>query len=299
MSSTRLFTYARRGLMKYLLLLIPFVFSNIALAFPEAPFDALENPIQRPSNETLNQINEFDFEGIVKLNNCSGSIIRFAGQPDTSKAYVLTNGHCLGWPMPRPDEVRVDRPTSRRMKVSNSDLRMFNVQAERLVYGTMTGTDAAIYRLRQTFEDIQDLGIQSFTLSPNHPLQNVGMDVVSGYWERGYRCNIKHFVFELREGGWLFDDSIRYTDTGCQVIGGTSGSPILETGTRNVIGVNNTGNMDGRRCSQNNPCEVDEDGNITVQKGASYGQQTYQFYSCLTEDFRIDLNKKGCVLAKP
>lgn len=36
-----------------------------------------------------------DFEGIVKLSNCSGSLVAFKGAPKTNKAIVMTNGHCL------------------------------------------------------------------------------------------------------------------------------------------------------------------------------------------------------------
>jgi hypothetical protein len=82
------------------------------------------------------------------------------------------------------------------------------------------------------------------------------------------------------------------------VIGGTSGSPIIARGTRTVIGINNTGNEDGLRCEENNPCEIDEKGNVFYQRGQNYGQQTYWIYSCLTPNFDIDLNKPGCLLAK-
>jgi hypothetical protein len=94
--------------------------------------------------------------------------------------------------------------------------------------------------------------------------------------------------------------SIKYTEPGCLVIGGTSGSPIIETGTRTVIGVNNTGNEDGLSCRMNNPCEVDKQGNISYQKGWSYGQQTYWVYSCRNSTTgELDLNLPGCKLAQP
>src|SRR5690606_7194708 len=107
------------------------------------------------------------------------------------------------------------------------------------------------------------------------------IEIVSGYWERGYRCHIAASIFELREGGYVFLDSIRYSSEGCQVIGGTSGSPVVAQNTRTVVAVNNTGNESGDRCSINNPCEVDDEGNINVIHKAGYGQQTHQFYSCL------------------
>lgn len=73
----------------------------------------------------------------------------------------------------------------------------------------------------------------------------------------------------------------------------------MSTSNGEVIGVNNTGNEDGERCTLNNPCEVDANGNITVDQGAAYGQQTWWFYTCLTATRTLDLNKAGCQLAKP
>ena len=124
------------------------------------------------------------------------------------------------------------------------------------------------------------------------------IEIVSGYWDRGYSCAIDAFIYNLKEGDWLFKDSVRYTD-GCDTIGGTSGSPIIAKGTRSVIAINNTANEDGQRCTVNNPCEVNQEGTITVLKDKKYGQQTFNIYSCLSPDFGIDLTRAGCVLAKP
>lgn len=278
--------------MKRLIVLFILVLSTSAMAFPEAPFNALE--VKQQSKN----FNGYDFEGIVKLSNCSGSLIRFSGQPDTSNAYVLTNGHCLGRPFLKPGEARINIPSNRMMKVADSDMNFYEVMAKQLVYGTMTGTDAAIYELRETYADIAKFGIEALELDTNRPIVGMDIEIISGYWERGYSCYIDAFVFELRESDWTFKDSIRYSQIGCNVIGGTSGSPIIEKGSRTVVAINNTGNESGRRCTMNNPCEVNEDGEISVYKNRGYGQQTYNFYTCLTPDFRIDTSLSGCELTK-
>lgn len=241
----------------------------------------------------------YDFEGIVKLSNCSGSLIKFAGQPDTSKAYVLTNGHCVQkrGGFLSPGEVWVNKKSIRKMEVFTAKMNAFTVRTTKVIYATMTGTDAAIYELKETYQQIAKYGIEPLLLSSDHPLIGTSIDIVSGYWERGYRCHIDGFVYELLEGDWTFTDSIRFSNRGCKTKGGTSGSPITQTDTRVVVGVNNTGNMNGERCSLSNPCEVDDEGNISVLR-RSYGQQTYLFYSCLRPDFKLDLNLPGCQLAK-
>lgn len=268
-----------------------------AFAFPKAPFNALETNLK---NVDPMMALEYDFEGIIKLSNCSGSIIRFAGQPDTANAYVLTNGHCLGRPFLKPGEAVVNKKVKRNMKVANKKGQFNMVTAKLLVYGTMTGTDAAIYELKETYAEIKrNFNIEPFKFDTARPIVGLKIDIVSGYWERGYRCHIDGFVHELREAGWQFFDSIRYSNVGCNTIGGTSGSPIIQSGTRVVVGINNTGNESGKQCEMNNPCEVDSNGNITVIKKASYGQQTYNFYNCLTVDFRIDTTLPTCDLTQP
>lgn len=265
--------------------------SSTAFAFPKAPFNALNTTIDNKANQ------DYDFEGIVKLSGCSGALMRFAGQPMSSKALVLTNGHCLGRPFIGQGEAIINKRKKVRMKIADKNMRFHSVKSTRIVYATMTGTDMAIYELSITYDEIhRKWAINPLDYLAEHPFISTPIEVISGYWERGYRCSIDSFIFELREAGWIFSDSIKYTSDGCHTKGGTSGSPIIEEGTRNIIGINNTGNERGRECTMNNPCEVDEDGTILAIQGASYGQQTYQVYSCLRPDFQIDTTLDGCML---
>ncbi|HAR43137.1 MAG TPA: hypothetical protein DCS07_11005 [Bdellovibrionales bacterium] len=103
-------------------------------------------------------------------------------------------------------------------------------------------------------------------------------------------------MHELREDKWTWSDSILYRQPGCQTIHGTSGAPIIDTETYEVVGINNTGNDAGERCTMNNPCEIDADGNITVTFGASYGQQIYWIYNCLNSQNEFELSRPGCLL---
>jgi V8-like Glu-specific endopeptidase len=286
--------------MKILVLLMSLSLAQSAFAFPKAVFDALK--VSKSTKSDLTQ-SEYDFEGIIKLSNCSGSLIRFSGQPLTSKALVLTNGHCYSsgpfGGMLKPGEVVTNVAVKRAMKIFDKQMKLSSVTTTRVVYAAMTDTDITIYELSQTYQEIQkSFNIQSFDLDTVRPSLGTDIQIVSGYWDRGYSCAIDAFIFNLKEGDWLFKDSIRYTN-GCNTIGGTSGSPIIAKGTRSVIAINNTANEDGARCTVNNPCEVSEDGKITVLKDKKYGQQTYNIYSCLTPDFNIDLKRSGCLLAKP
>src|SRR5690606_20017191 len=97
------------------------------------------------------------------------------------------------------------------------------------------------------------------------PAAGTAISVVSGYWKRIYNCSIDGFVHRMKEGDWTWKDSVRYTPS-CNTIGGTSGSPVVDAATGRVVAVNNTGNEDGERCTVNNPCEIDEQGRVTVRQ---------------------------------
>lgn len=280
--------------MKIFIAMLALSFSAFALELPVGTFNALEIK----NNAPLALENAPLFEGIVKLSNCSGSLVIFEGQPTTSKALVLTNGHCLGGGFLKPNEVVVNKSVRRSMRVYDAKMKLHGINATKIVYGTMTDTDAALYELDATYNDIQSrTSIRPLLLANTRPLAGVKIDIPSGYWDRNWACEIDGFVHQLREADWLFTDSIRYNQ-GCETIGGTSGSPIVENGTRIVIGINNTGNESGRRCTMNNPCEVDQAGRVVVLPKRSYGQQTYKFYGCFNENFALDLALSSCELPK-
>ncbi|MFC8370210.1 MULTISPECIES: serine protease [unclassified Streptomyces] len=241
-----------------------------------------------------------DFAGTVSLSNCSGSVVRMPGSADDDPALVLTNGHCLESGFPAPGQVLVDRASSRTFGLLNSaGSRVATLRADRLVYATMTDTDAAIYRLSTTYARIKSAyGIDALPLSATRPAAGTSISVVSGYWKRIYNCSVDGFAYRMKEGNWTWKDSVRYTSA-CNTIGGTSGSPVVDSATGQVVAVNNTGNEDGERCTVNNPCEVDENGQVTVRQGINYAQQTYLFPACFGADNRLDLSASGCAVPKP
>jgi V8-like Glu-specific endopeptidase len=244
---------------------------------------------------------DVDFTAIVALSDCSGSLVRFTTSSPTDQAMVLTNGHCYEGGFIDAGTAIVNRTSRRSFTLLSGDSsRLGSLRAESVMYATMTGTDMTLYKLTDTFAAIEArYGIQPLTLSDHRPEAGEPVRIVSGYWRSIYSCNIDAFVHELRESDWTWQDSIRFTQPGCETIGGTSGSPIINADTREVVGVNNTGNEDGGRCTLNNPCEVDETGRIVVTRDAAYGQQTYWLYSCLDDANQIDLNKADCPLTRP
>lgn len=286
-------TFLRSGLV--LISTLVASFSTVsALAYPLAPAGRSEI-FATPNNPF---VNDYNFEGIVGLNNCSGALFRLENSKETDKALILTNGHCLETGFPAPGKFVYGQPSNRAFRLFDAKANVVGrLTATHVVYSTMTRTDMTIYQLKETFAEIRTkFHINPLVLSSQHPALNEPIEVISGYWVRGYACAIEAFIPKLSEDGWVSEDSVRYSRPGCETIGGTSGSPIIRRGTRTIIGVNNTGNEDGQRCTMNNPCEIDKDGNVSAHQGYSYGQQTYWIYTCLNQYNELDLNTPGCQL---
>ncbi|RZU44215.1 trypsin-like peptidase [Streptomyces sp. BK022] len=241
-----------------------------------------------------------DFAGTVSLSNCSGSVVRLPNSADSDPALVLSNGHCLETGFPQPGQVITGQSSSRTFGLLNSaGTKVATLRANQVVYSTMTDTDVTLYRLTTSYAAIKSsYGINALPLSDTHPVAGSAIKVVSGYWKRIYSCNADGFVYRLKEGGWTWKDSLRYT-AACDTIGGTSGSPVVDTATGKVVAVNNTGNEDGQSCTENNPCEVDQNGKVTVRQGINYAQETYQIPACFTTGNKLNLGAAGCTLPKP
>ncbi|MFE2878074.1 serine protease [Streptomyces roseus] len=241
-----------------------------------------------------------NYAGTVALSNCSGSVVRAPGSQPNDPALVLSNGHCIETGFPGPGEVVKDQSSTRSFSLLNaSGSRVATLRASKIAYATMTDTDISIYQLTKTYAQIQSqYGIAALTLNDARPVQGTAIKVVSGYWKRTYSCNVDGFAYRLKEGEWTWKDSVRYTSS-CNTIGGTSGSPVIDTTTGKVVAVNNTGNEDGQRCTDNNPCEVDETGKVTVRQGINYAQETYIIVPCIGAGSAIDLTRAGCTLPKP
>lgn len=242
---------------------------------------------------------DVSFAGTVALDNCSGSLVRVPSATDDDPALVLTNGHCLESGMPDPGQVITDQASSRTFSLLSADGQdeVGTLHATTVEYATMTDTDVTLYQLSETYGQIKEQdGIDALSLATDHPAAGTDITVVSGYWKQTYSCAIDGFVPELHESDWVWKDSVRYTEP-CHVIGGTSGSPVVDTATGDVVAINNTTNENGERCTLNNPCEVDADGTVTVHQGIGYAQETYGLASCITGS-TIELGG-DCPLPKP
>ena len=131
-----------------------------------------------PSTFTTN----YDFSGIVALDNCSGSLVRFAQSAATDHAMVLTNGHCVETGFPAAGEVIYRQDSSRSFRLFKADgTEAGSIQATQIVYATMTNSDVALYRTEETYADIQaKFGIAPLELASTHPATGLNIEIISG-----------------------------------------------------------------------------------------------------------------------
>lgn len=238
----------------------------------------------------------FDFSGIVALRGCSGAIVKFTSD-ENAKAVVLTNGHCVGMLNDGPTAVYLHKPY---VSSANAFINLNTSVAARtteIIYGMMAPHDLALLQLSMTYKDLAAKGVKSFSLDATPAPIGESIFLASGYFQDVNQCDVVGIIYRIVEDIWTNENSYKYRE--CNARHGTSGSPLISARTGLIIGVNYTGNDSGGKCTYNNPCEVDENGNINVEKGAGYGDQIYKVLSCVDTIGRFNLDLPGCMLPKP
>jgi len=233
---------------------------------------------------------EDSLSGMASL-SCSGVVVRIGNDPD-ARALLLSNGHC--YDMLEPDTFVANQPYQRSVSLFRRDNSRKAYRADQLVYATLTGTDLSLMRLNATYRELVNAGIDSYEISGEPARPGDAIIVASGYFSSTQRCAVDKIVHRLRESRWEWANS--YKLRGCRADHGMSGSPLISVATRKVVGVLNTGNDSGGRCSFNNPCEVDADGRVTVEQGSAYAQRIDAIASCIDSRGAFDVNTPTCGL---
>jgi V8-like Glu-specific endopeptidase len=238
-----------------------------------------------------------NMEGAAAVGDCRGSVVRAPAARPTDLALALTNGHCVQSSRPAVGKALVNQPANLDKPVSIADSAGYpkaTARAVRLVYATMTGTDIALYRLDKTYAQLAAQGAKVFNL-PTTPMR-AGDRFFLAHGSGRPACAVEAVV-HTREAGYQQDNAVRYAlSDACTSKPGYSGSPLLSPDENTVLGVNNTHNDNGEKCTESNPCEVDPSGTITAVQGRSYGQQVHQITGCLDARSQLDLSRSGCTL---
>lgn len=236
-------------------------------------------------------LQQYNFKGSVYIHNCSGALIRFKNSRPSQNALIMTNAHCE-----RPENLPHRKNYTKYFVLLDEKGEFIEgIPSLELIYGTRQGTDLAIYKMRNTYQELQNhFGIEAYTISEQSNIEGNNIEILSGHWKIGYTCGVEKEVYSLVEDIWTVYQAFRYSTPGCETIDGTSGSPILNPKNKEVVGINTTTNEKGRVCELNNPCEVDRNQNIFYQQGLNYGLKLYWLYQCLNDSYELDVNIDGC-----
>ena len=245
-----------------------FTVANFANA---KPYDLSKSPDFTKQNfkewsQSLRSDN-FDFSGIAALSGCSGSIVNL-GVPETDKAILMTNGHCLDMMDDEADAVILNQTYVRNIKAFKNIRDSIMVRTNRILYGIMQPHDVALIELNITYKELLDRGIKSFRLSPVQAPVGEPLIFASGLFQEVTNCPLEAVIYRLKEDKWINENVLKYT--ACDSKHGTSGSPLISARTNEIVGINMTGNDSGGKCTFNNPCEIDENGVVTVTPHAGH-----------------------------
>lgn len=252
-------------------------------------------------------------------NVCSGALVTFKGRSSSAEALVLSAAHCadrgsVRIPMRNGSIAMLDsgevlyrfgyqRPLT--LDTGKSDAPRTCVEADQIVYGTLTGGDMMLLRLTESYDDIERrTGVKPLVVSQDTSFPaGLALRIPSSLWQNDRECQVEATVEELREFRWLWGPvlRLRLDEDSCNAPHGVSGAPAIQKDTSEVIGVLGTGSdATGVPCELNNPCEVKPDGGgVAAAKDQNYVHFVHQFYSCLDAARNIDLDAPGCRLPKP
>ena len=285
-------------------------------ALPLPPADAGDT-----SEEAVllqNQDGRYDaYGGIARFDGpstCTATLLQTATGAAAAQApaYVLTNGHCVGiW---GADGVILaqDPPASTitlRFGYFAYTADSPVAEAHAVSWATMKGTDLAVVRLDTTLGDLAAKGIDPFPIAaavpaPGTAVANVaapiGVPIVDIPEDQRFlrlgTCTVEGDPVGLIERQWRWWSAIR---TDCpDVWPGSSGSPILDIATGELVGAINTttiGSEGGTDCWLGRPCEVTATG-TEVRADTSYAMPVSGLLACFGADGTLDVTGEACPL---
>lgn len=254
------------------------------------------------------------YSGVAALradSACTGAFLKpLAGSvPASAPAYVVSNGHCLGFL--QTNEVILDRArtgpvTFRRFADTSDREEHFNIA--RVAYATMKGTDLAILELDASYGQVEARGLRPLEIqmepaAPGERVVAVGVPVTGVPQDEQYLreadCTITGRT-QLMEFHWTWYGFLR---TDCADIkAGSSGSPLISSRTGRLVGIVNTTTQGaahigpGFACYLGVPCEIGRDNNPVTVAGATYAIPVAGLENCFAPTGRLDTTRGGCPL---
>ncbi|MEN0059699.1 MAG: hypothetical protein AAGB31_12745, partial [Bdellovibrio sp.] len=118
-------------------IIMSFVFFSLLSGVSAVQALPLPTPGMTMASLPANFTASYNFEGIVALSNCSGSLVRFENSRDNDFAMVLTNGHCVESGFLDDGQIIYGKPSSRAFKLYDGSHNIAGrVNASHIIYAT-------------------------------------------------------------------------------------------------------------------------------------------------------------------
>lgn len=238
---------------------------------------------------------------LASTRGCSAGYVDI-GRSLNDRAVILTNGHCTDGSLVA-NQAWFSLPVSKTFSIFLQSGKKLDVIAIRLLYATLMDTDIAFYELRETNAELQSKGLVPFAFYKGEAPVGSQIRVTSGYWKETQECTLERKVHKLLEGfGSDTSKPSIATDAfamskDCNIRGGYSGTPVIDTATNTVIAIAFTGSDGNSACAEASPCEEDEQGRRVYRKGVSYAARVNQVEGCI-ENGNFNLALPTCTLYK-
>jgi hypothetical protein len=206
-----------------------------------------------------------------------------AGAPAEAKAYAVTSARCVGQTDPTTVmagqdltdvsvEFNVFAPLS---TAKQADLVKAPIDA--VEWASVRGTDLAVLRLGATYGELAGRGVRP--IDPVAASEEGAEILIAGVpiegiepnqqYLRGSRCQVGE-TSDILEEGLLAHDAQGSDCAG--ILGGSQGSPVFNPAGEAVAMVTTTtiGATEKTECALGLPCQVSDDGRITVKENTSY-----------------------------
>jgi hypothetical protein len=210
----------------------------------------------------------------VDLGGCSGSIVRFPTSLPTDSAMMLTAGHCIGRADGGEQELVDAAPAQSnpvRLLTGFGVQILPSIKLDRIMYaGNVGHHDLAVVRLADSFDTYWDTyRVKPLTIAASTAKVGQSVLITSGAWKWQTTCSV---TFVDRE-----DDQTVRVEPCLGIEGGWSGSPIINTDTREVLSVLSVSVGGG-----------------DIPEGRTEGPDASRLLDCVTPERTIDLQQAGC-----
>jgi len=229
---------------------------------------------------------------------CSGSFVAFEGYQPDHKGLYMTNGHCtklngLFGKYMEPNQIVVNVPNRKKIKLLINEEGLFGqkkvtLTTSKLLFATMSVRDIAIYELDLTYGEILDqFKIDPFIIKGTQSLKKHDLiEIPSGFWGLRWFCRFRRVSENnVQSGQYIWKETLILNRCDQEIVGGTSGSPTILSGTNWVVGLHNAYDFSTHnRCSETDACEIDGEGKVLSRKGDSFSQNIDFLLDCLDEN---------------